>query len=97
MLLDIERHAVCFHRVRELFCGTGFFLENPSMTESENKPTNDTLLRVPAIIQRMGGVSRAYWWLGVKNGKFPRGIKLSPRVTVWKSSDIEKLIASLGK
>jgi predicted DNA-binding transcriptional regulator AlpA len=45
----------------------------------------------------MGGVSRAYWWKGVQDGKFPPGIKLSPRVTVWKSSDIEKLIASLGK
>jgi predicted DNA-binding transcriptional regulator AlpA len=67
------------------------------MTESENKPTSDTLLRVPAITQRMGGVSRAYWWKGVQDGKFPPGIKLSPRVTVWKSSDIEKLIASLGK
>lgn len=67
------------------------------MTESENKPINDTLLREPAIIQRMGGVSRSYWWKGVKDGKFPPGIKLSSRVTVWKSSDIEKLIASLGK
>jgi predicted DNA-binding transcriptional regulator AlpA len=67
------------------------------MTESENKPTNDTLLQVPAITQRMGGVSRSYWWKGVKDGKFPPGIKLSSRVTVWKSSDIEKLIASLGK
>jgi hypothetical protein len=27
MLLDIERHPVCFHSVRDLFCGTGVFLE----------------------------------------------------------------------
>ena len=50
----------------------------------------------PHITQRMG-ISRSGWWKGVKDGKFPPGIKLSPRVTVWKSSDIDTLIASLGK
>ena len=57
----------------------------------------DSLLRVvPHITDRMG-ISRSGWWKGVKDGKFPPGIKLSPRVTVWKSSEIEALIASLGK
>jgi prophage regulatory protein len=66
-------------------------------TSSENQPSQDALLRVPAITQRMGGVSRSYWWAGVKDGKFPPGIKLSARVTVWKSSDIDALIATVGK
>jgi predicted DNA-binding transcriptional regulator AlpA len=43
------------------------------------------------------GISRSGWWKGVKDGKFPPGIKLSPRVTVWKSSEIDALIANLGK
>ncbi|WKK90945.1 AlpA family phage regulatory protein [Diaphorobacter sp. C33] len=51
---------------------------------------------VPHITDRMG-ISRSGWWKGVKDGKFPPGIKLSPRVTVWKSSDIDALIANLGK
>ncbi len=67
------------------------------MTESQKQPAHETFVRVPAITHRMGNVSRAYWWKGVKDGKFPPGIKLSSRVTVWKSSDIDKLIASLGK
>ena len=50
----------------------------------------------PAITERLG-VSRSYWWAGVKAGKFPAGIKLSSRVTVWKRSDIDSLIARLGK
>ena len=33
----------------------------------------------------------------LKDGKFPPGIKLSPRVTVWKSSEIDALIANLGR
>jgi predicted DNA-binding transcriptional regulator AlpA len=66
------------------------------MTTS-SKTQQDTLLRVPDITQRLGGVSRSYWWAGVKDGKFPAGIKLSPRVTVWRASDIDALIATIGK
>lgn len=58
--------------------------------------SQDALLRAPAITERLG-VSRSYWWAGVKAGKFPQGIKLSSRVTVWKRSDIDSLIARLGK
>jgi prophage regulatory protein len=58
--------------------------------------SQDALLRAPAITERLG-VSRSYWWAGVKAGKFPAGIKLSSRVTVWKRSDIDSLIARLGK
>ena len=57
----------------------------------------DSLLRVePHITQRMG-ISRSGWWKGVKDGKYPPGIKLSARVTVWKASDIDALIANIGK
>jgi predicted DNA-binding transcriptional regulator AlpA len=66
-------------------------------TPSHKLPAQDTLLRVPAVTQRLGGVSRSYWWAGIKDGRFPPGIKLSPRVTVWRSSDIDALIATLGK
>jgi predicted DNA-binding transcriptional regulator AlpA len=60
------------------------------------KKRHGSLLRVvPHITDRMG-ISRSAWWKGVKDGKYPPGIKLSPRVTVWKSTDIDTLIASLG-
>ncbi len=64
---------------------------------SKTTPSHDALLRVPHVIQRMGGVSRSYWWAGVKDGRFPPGIKLSARVTVWRCSDIDALIATIGK
>jgi hypothetical protein len=44
----------------------------------------------PAIIP----VCKATWWAGIKVGRYPKGIKLSPRVTVWKIEDIKALIAS---
>ena len=56
----------------------------------------ETLLRTPQILQRVP-ISRSAWWLGVKEGKYPAGIKLSPRVTVWRSSDIDALIQSFTK
>ena len=32
------------------------------------------------------------WWAGIKAGRYPKGIKLSPRVTVWRASDVFALI-----
>ena len=52
-------------------------------------------IREREIIQILP-ISRATWWAGVKSGKFPAGIKLSPRVTVWRASDIEALMANLA-
>ena len=52
------------------------------------------LYRLPKVLSLVP-VSRSHWWAGVASGKFPAGIKLSDRVTCWKSSDIQNLIASL--
>ncbi len=43
---------------------------------------------IPAIIP----VSKSTWWVGVKNGRFPKPIKLGPRTTVWRVEDIRDLI-----
>ncbi len=59
------------------------------------QPRPDRLLRVPQITERLG-ISRSLWWRWTKEGHAPKGIKLSPRVTCWRESDIEKLIASLS-
>ena len=65
------------------------------MTTSNNQPDREVLLRLPKVLTRVP-VSRSTWWQGIKAGKFPRGIKLSSRVTVWRESDIDKLIQSLA-
>ena len=40
-------------------------------------------------------VSRATWWAGVKDGKFPKSIKIGG-TTCWRVEDIYKLIDELG-
>jgi predicted DNA-binding transcriptional regulator AlpA len=42
-------------------------------------------------------VSRSGWWAGVRNGRFPESVKISPGVTVWRSADIASLIEKISK
>ncbi len=43
---------------------------------------------IPAIIP----VCASAWWAGVKAGRYPKPIKLSPRVTAWRESEVLALI-----
>jgi prophage regulatory protein len=54
-----------------------------------------SLLRVKQVLEKIP-VSRTTWWQGVKDGKFPQPVKLGPRTTAWRTSDIDALINSLG-
>ncbi len=38
-------------------------------------------------------VSKSTWWAGVKTGRFPKPVKLGPRITAWRVEDIWTLIA----
>ena len=49
------------------------------------------LLRIKQVL-RFVPVSRSNWWAGVKEGRFPKPLKLSQRVTVWKASEIRAII-----
>lgn len=41
-------------------------------------------------------ISASSWWNGVKTGRYPKPIKLSPKVTVWKVEDLRQLIEGGG-
>ena len=41
-------------------------------------------------------ISKSTWWAGVRSGKFPAPVKLGPRTTAWRSSDIAELLKKLG-
>jgi len=45
---------------------------------------------IPAIIP----VSKSAWWEGCKTGRYPKPVKLGPRTTAWRVSDIRALIAA---
>lgn len=51
-------------------------------------------LRLKDILAPRGPipVSKSTWWAGVKDGRFPKPMKLGKRVTVWKVRDIRDLI-----
>ncbi|KCZ66179.1 hypothetical protein L53_02340 [Hyphomonas sp. L-53-1-40] len=51
-------------------------------------------LRLKDILAPVGPipVSKSTWWAGVKDGRFPKPLKLGARVTVWRVEDIRELI-----
>ncbi|MBV8773390.1 MAG: AlpA family phage regulatory protein [Deltaproteobacteria bacterium] len=61
------------------------------------------LLRLKQVL-KLVPVCPSTWWSGVKSGRFPRPVKLGPRITCWRAQDIFALIddlpassASVGK
>ena len=43
---------------------------------------------VPPIIP----ISRSSWYDGIKEGKYPKQVKLGPGTAVWRAEDIHKLV-----
>jgi prophage regulatory protein len=41
-------------------------------------------------------VSKSTWWAGVKSGRYPKPVKLSPRTTAWRVEDIRAFIDGLA-
>ena len=48
---------------------------------------------IPAIIP----VKKSCWWDGVRSGRFPKPVKLGPRITAWRVEDIRDLIERLAR
>jgi predicted DNA-binding transcriptional regulator AlpA len=51
------------------------------------------LWRLPQVLEVLP-MSKAAWWRGVADGKFPQPVKLGPRLTYWRAADILKLVES---
>lgn len=54
----------------------------------------DGLVRLNAILAPYGPipVCKSTWWAGVKDGRYPKPVKLGPGVTAWKAEEIRRLI-----
>ena len=50
----------------------------------------DRLVRLNEVLTLLP-ISPASWWNGVRAGKYPRGIKLGPKTTCWRLSEITAL------
>ncbi len=52
-------------------------------------------VRLPQVLAPSGPipVSKSTWWAGIKDGRYPKPVKLGPRITAWRVEDIRDLIA----
>ncbi len=41
-------------------------------------------------------IGKTSWWEGVRAGRFPKPVKLTPRCTAWRAEDIHQLIKRLS-
>jgi len=48
-------------------------------------------VRLPQVLAIIP-ISRSAWWAGIREGKFPKGIKLGSKTTVWRAEEIRALI-----
>lgn len=48
-------------------------------------------MRLPEIL-KIFPVGKSTWWEGVKIKRYPQPVKISPRNTAWRKSDILKLL-----
>ena len=66
---------------------------------NQNEIPRSGFLRLSSIIGdgKPIPVSKSTWWEGVKSGRFPRPVKLGPRITAWRVEDIRALIEGVGR
>lgn len=55
----------------------------------------ESFLRLPQVLAIIP-ISRSAWWQGGKDGKYPKPIKLGPRTSVWKSTEIHALVEKIA-
>lgn len=67
-------------------------MANPNPTTQPLPSTG--FVRLDEVL-RIFPVGRSTWWQGIKDGRYPKGIKLSPRTTAWKVEDIRNLIETV--
>lgn len=67
-------------------------------------PKKSSLLLLPSTgflrlrdVLRFIPVSKTAWWVGVRNGDYPKPITLGKRVTAWRAEDIHELIDKLNE
>ena len=48
----------------------------------------DPIANIPPLIP----VSKSTWWQGVRTGRFPKPVKLGPRITAWRVEDLRELM-----
>lgn len=58
------------------------------LTQIIGKAATDVSPAIPALIP----VSKSTWLAGVRNGRYPKPVKLGERITAWRVEDVRALI-----
>lgn len=77
----------------------GLFFYGGNMKQHKNQNSElpkEGFVRLPQILAVIP-ISKSQFWLGVKEGRFPRPIKLGAKTTAWRVEDIRELIAKLSQ
>lgn len=53
-------------------------------------------MRLPQVLEVIP-VGKTTWWEGVKSGRYPKPVKLSPRCTAWRAEDIRGLAHQISE
>jgi predicted DNA-binding transcriptional regulator AlpA len=53
--------------------------------------SQERLLRLKGVLDIIP-ISKTAWHAGVKDGRFPKPVRLGPRTVAWKMSEIQALI-----
>ena len=65
-------------------------------TIEETSFEDAALLRLTGVLKILP-ISASSWWQGVRSGKYPTPLKLGPRTTCWRASDILQLISKFDE
>lgn len=52
------------------------------------------LLREPVVRKNLGGIAKTTLWRWVREGHFPKPVRLGGRCVAWRSDDIDQWINS---
>lgn len=50
-----------------------------------------------AQVLRFIPIGRSSWYAGIKDGRYPRPIRIGPKTAVYRAEDIRQLLAELDK
>jgi len=67
---------------------TGFLRLPQIIGDAGNPKSNPPKLPTPGLFP----VKKSTWWQGIKDGRYPKGVKISRRCTAWRVEDIRALI-----
>ncbi len=54
------------------------------------------VVRLPVVLKVLS-IGKTTWWNGIKTGRYPKPVKLGPRMSAWRVEDIRALFADPTK